>query len=331
MNTGSPRSTSPCSGDSSASDRGDLGHQPVLYHQIIEVLNPVSEGKYIDGTVGAGGHACGILQGSSPNGLLLGLDLDQSALALAAQKLSAYGNRSILVNRSYTAMDEEAEKLGWQGVDGILLDLGLSSMQLDQPERGFSFRADAPLDMRFDSSSAGVTAADLVNTLPEADLADLIWRYGEENKSRRIARAIDQNRPVNTTGELASIIQSAAGKPRSDIHPATRTFQALRIAVNGELDNVSQVLPKAIKLLKPGGRLAVISFHSLEDRIVKQYFHTESKDCICQPDQLICTCHHQASIRELTRKPLTASTEEAIHNPRSRSAKLRVAEKLGLA
>ena len=302
-------------------------HLPVLYQQVIRYLQPHSGGRYVDGTVGAGGHARGILEASAPDGLLLGLDVDPQALELAQAYLAPFGKRVILREASYTALEEEIRALGWEGVDGILLDLGLSSMQLDRPERGFSFREDAPLDMRF-SPRSPQTAADLVNTLPEADLADIIYRYGEERRSRQVARAIVAARPIHTTRQLAEVVARVTGSGRPGIHPATRTFQALRIAVNRELENVESVLPQAIAALRPGGRLAVISFHSLEDRIVKHYFRRESRDCICPPRQPVCTCGHTAQVRVLTRKPVMASAEEREQNPRARSARLRVVEKL---
>ncbi|HEB64986.1 MAG TPA: 16S rRNA (cytosine(1402)-N(4))-methyltransferase RsmH [Chloroflexi bacterium] len=302
-------------------------HLPVLYQQVIRYLQPHSGGRYVDGTVGAGGHARGILEASAPDGLLLGLDVDPQALELAQAYLAPFGKRVILREASYTALEEEIRALGWEGVDGILLDLGLSSMQLDRPERGFSFREDAPLDMRF-SPRSPQTAADLVNTLPEADLADIIYRYGEERRSRQVARAIVAARPIHTTRQLAEVVARVIGSGRPGIHPATRTFQALRIAVNRELENVESVLPQAIAALLPGGRLAVISFHSLEDRIVKHYFRRESRDCICPPRQPVCTCGHTAQVRVLTRKPVMASAEEREQNPRARSARLRVVEKL---
>ncbi len=303
-------------------------HQPVLYKDIIHAIQPHSEGKYVDGTVGAGGHAHGILEASHPNGQLLGLDVDPQALGLARERLVPFGSRATLIQASYTTLASQLTGLGWAAVDGIVLDLGVSSMQLDTPGRGFSFREDAPLDMRFDPTQADTpTAADLVNTLSETDLADLIYRYGEERHSRRVARAIVNARPIRTTGHLASIIAKAV-RGGDHLHPATRTFQALRIAVNGELDAVEKVLPQAIQALAPGGRLAVIAFHSLEDRIVKEYFRQESRDCICPPRQPVCGCGHKASLQEITRKPIQAGDEEIENNPRARSAKLRVAEKL---
>ncbi len=301
-------------------------HLPVLYKTIIPALQPKSPGRYIDGTLGAGGHAAGILAGSAPMGELLGLDLDPQALAIARETLAPFGGRAHIVRASYGSMKAEAAKLGWDAVDGILLDFGVSSMQLDTPERGFSFLSDGPLDMRF-GPSATLSAADLVNSFSEEDLADIIFRYGEERLARRIARAIVGNRPINTTKELADLILKSIGK-RERIHPATRTFQALRIAVNEELDSIENVLPIAVNLLRPGGRLAVISFHSLEDRIVKEYFRHESRDCICPPRQPICTCGHKAIIAEINRKPIEADEEETKENSRARSAKLRIAQKI---
>jgi 16S rRNA (cytosine1402-N4)-methyltransferase len=221
------------------------------------------------------------------------------------------------------------QRLSWDHVDGIVIDLGVSSMQIDTPERGFSFIKDGPLDMRFNPSQQ-TSAADLVNTLPEEDLASILWEYGEEKFSRRIARAIVGNRPFSTTLQLASIIEKAVGKSSGKIHPATRSFQALRIATNHELDSLQEFLPQAIQALAPQGRLAVISFHSLEDRIVKQYFRRESSDCICPPEQPVCTCDHTATIKEISRHPIEADEEEKQSNPRARSARLRIAEKLSV-
>ncbi len=306
-----------------------MSHQPVLYQEIITALRPTKDGLYIDGTVGAGGHAAGILDASAPTGRLLGLDVDPQALKLAHERLAPYGDRAALVNASYATLGFQIATLGWQAVDGIVLDLGVSSMQLDTPERGFSFRSDAPLDMRF-TPETPETAADLVNNLSERDLANIIYRYGEERRSRQIAKAILRARPIHTTRQLAQIVARAAGRGggRTRVHPATRTFQALRIAVNRELETIETVLPVAIDALAPGGRLAVISFHSLEDRIVKQFFRRESRTCICPSEQLICACEHQASLREITRKPIQPAETEMKTNPRARSARLRVAEKL---
>ena len=283
----------------------------------------------MDGTVGAGGHAAGILTASEPGGLLLGLDVDPQALALARQKLAPFGERAWLKKAAYTSLLEHLAALGWDSVDGILLDLGASSMQFDTPGRGFSFLADGPLDMRFDPD-APLTAAEIVNAWPEADLADLVYRYGEEPAARRIARAVVQARPIDGTAALAAVIAKALGR-RGAHHPATQTFQALRIAVNGELDSVEMVLPLAMQALGPGGRLAVIAFHSLEDRIVKEYFRRESRDCLCPPRQPVCTCGHKATLKEVVRRPLVPTEDEIHENSRARSAKLRIAEKISAA
>ena len=272
-------------------------------------------GRYIDGTVGGGGHAAAILEASSPDGRLLGIDCDPAALAAAAARLAPYGDRVTLVRGSFREIGQLAATSGFAQVEGVVLDLGVSSYQLDTPERGFSFQAHAPLDMRLDPD-APVTAAHLVNNLPEQELADLIFRYGEERGSRRIARAIveaRQRKPVTTTDELAAIVSRALGGQRGRIHPATRTFQALRIAVNDELASLEAALPQVIDLLAPGGRMAIIAFHSLEDRIVKHTLRAEAQ---------------AGRLRIITRKPVEASVEEQRTNPRSRSARLRVAERV---
>lgn len=307
-------------------ENGQAPHLPVLYHEIITALRPTSTGKYLDATVGAGGHARGILKASTPHGKLLGMDLDKQALAIADQRLKNFSGRYTLVQASYTRLLEEMQHIGWSTVNGIVIDLGLSSMQLDTAERGFSFRLEGPLDMRFDPDQS-LSAADLVNLSSEKDLADIIWRYGEEKQSRRIARSIVQARPVNTTSQLAGIIAKAIKGKKSKIHPATRTFQALRIAVNQELQSLATFLPRAVEALAPGGRLAVISFHSLEDRIVKQYFVRESKDCVCPPNQPVCTCGHKAILERITRRSIVPQEQEMAENSRARSARLRVVEK----
>jgi 16S rRNA (cytosine1402-N4)-methyltransferase len=305
-------------------------HLSVLYKEIMTALNPASPKRYIDGTLGAGGHAQGILDACAPQGRLLGLDVDESALDIAKTRLTRFGSRAILRKASYLQAKELAIENGWQAVDGIILDLGVSSMQIDQAQRGFSFQKEGTLDMRFDMST-GRTAADLVNTLDEDELADILWRYGEEHFSRRIASALVKARPINRTDELANLIRRTVGKRNEKIDPATRTFQALRIAVNEELTNLENALPDLISLLNPGGRLAVISFHSLEDRIVKTTFMKESRDCICPPEQIICTCNHKARIERLTIHPIKPTEEEIASNSRARSARLRVAQKLQLA
>lgn len=321
----------PSFGGHNADNAGDsFPHQPVLYQEILDALTPKSAGNYLDGTLGAGGHAEAILQASSPDGKLLGVDLDPEALTIARQRLSPFADRVIIRQASYERAPEIIKEIGWDLMNGIVLDLGVSSMQIDQPERGFSFMAEGPLDMRFNPARE-VSAADLVNSLDEQELADLIWKFGDERHSRRIARAILSARPLYTTQALAAVIKEAVPGYGARIHPATRTFQALRIATNKELETLSEALPSLIKCLAPGGKIAVISFHSLEDRIVKQFFRRESTDCICPPEQPICTCGHHASLKVLTKKPIRPTRKETEANPRSRSARLRVAEKISKA
>jgi len=306
-------------------------HQPVLLTEVLDALAPKPGAALIDGTVGAGGHAAAWLDAAAPDGCLLGFDRDAEAVERARNRLAEYGDRVTLVHGSYAEMGRRAPALGFAAVDAILLDLGFSSIQIDDPERGFAFRHDGPLDMRYDRRQSA-SAADLVNRLPESELADLIYRYGEERHSRRIARMIVQARPIESTSRLAEIVAGAVPRSKdrrgSSIHPATRTFQALRIAVNDELTELEEVLPQTLDLLKPGGRLAVISFHSLEDRIVKQYMRHEALDCICPPEQPFCTCDHKAALRLLSRKPIMAGEAEIDENPRARSARLRVAERI---
>ena len=299
-------------------------HIPVLYHEVLAGLQPHPGGKYIDGTLGAGGHAAGILRQSAPDGQLLGLDLDPAALAVAGQTLAPFGARATIRQASYVEMAAQAE--GFAPVDGILLDLGLSSLQLADPARGFAFQTDGPLDMRF-SPLQKLTAAEIVNDWPLDELADILWRYGEERHSRKLAQAIGAARPILTTRRLAEVVAAAARGRREKIHPATRVFQALRIAVNGELESVATVLPVAMKLLKPGGRLAVISFHSLEDRIVKTFMRERARgpaNDLTQPTRPVFA----PDLAEVTRKPIVAEEAEIARNPRARSAKLRIAEKL---
>jgi 16S rRNA (cytosine1402-N4)-methyltransferase len=302
-------------------------HVPVLFQETIEMLQPRPGGRYIDGTLGAGGHAAAILRASAPDGRLLALDRDPDAIAFAKRRLGELGGRAIFVNATFAAMAELAPAHGFAPVDGILLDLGLSSRQLADAERGFSFLKEGPLDMRFDPAQS-VTAADLVNELPEAELADIFWRYGEERRSRHLARIIIANRPVTTTTQLAQLVADQGGRRTGRIHPATRIFQALRIAVNEELAALERVLPAAVDLLVTGGRLAVISFHSLEDRTVKLFMREMSRDCICPPAQPICTCATTPRLRPLRRKAVKPAEAEIARNPRSRSARLRAAEKL---
>jgi len=305
----------------------DLPHQPVLYQEIIHALQPQNGGRYVDGTLGAGGHARGIMEASAPDGQLLGLDVDPQALAIARRNLAPYEQRIHLAQASYTSLSTQLTQLGWEAVDGILLDLGASSMQFDTPERGFSFLHDAPLDMRF-GPQALQTAADLVNKYSEQELADLIYQNGEERGSRKIARAILRARPIHTTRELVAVIESVSPRRGNRVHPATRTFQALRIAVNEELDSIEAILPQVIAALNVGGRLAVISFHSLEDRLVKDFFREQSRDLVNPPYEQIYEVERKATLKEVNRKPIMPSEDEIKSNPRARSAKLRVAEKL---
>ena len=304
-----------------------MTHIPVLYQEIIHALQPQRGGRYVDGTLGAGGHARGILEACSPDGLLLGLDVDPQALALARETLAPYEQRTHLVQASHITLNQQLAALKWDSIDGIVLDLGASSMQFDNAERGFSFMQDGPLDMRF-GPSALQSAADLVNTLDQDDLSDLIFRYGEDRDARRIARAIVENRPFHTTRELVAVIEKASPRRGDRMHPATQTFQALRIAVNDELAAVEKTLPQAVAALRSGGRCAVISFHSLEDRIVKDYFRELSKDIINPPYERIYEVERKAVIKNITKKPIIATDLETKDNPRARSAKLRVVEKI---
>ena len=302
-----------------------MSHIPVLLQPVLDFLAPAQ--RVIDGTLGAGGHTRALLDAGVAE--VLSLDVDPMALEIARANLNSYAGRVHIVHASYGDMVAQAHQLGWTQVDGILLDIGISSMQLDHPERGFAFMQDGPLDMRFNPSGGSMSASDLVNEADEAELADLFYKYGEEPQGRKLARGIVSSRPFQTTHQLAMTIERITPRRKGDkIHPATRVFQALRIAVNDELTGLELVLPQAIALLRPAGRLAVISFHSLEDRIVKQAFKLASTECICPPHVPVCICGHKASIALLTRKPLIADSEEIAQNPRSRSAKLRVVEKL---
>lgn len=290
-------------------------HLPVLLDEVLHWLRPRPGGRYLDATLGNGGHAAAILDASTPDGRLLGLDADPAAIDVARERLARFGERVVLVNASFRTLDALAAEHGFVPVDGIIMDLGLSSRQLDAGGRGFSFRRDEPLDMRFDPTR-GESAADLLNRADEAEIADLLYQYGEERRSRRIARVVVRQRaarPFATTTDLVRAVEVAVGPRRGRLHPATRTFQALRIAVNDELGTLEDGLPAAARALAPGGRLAVISFHSLEDRRVKQFFRAGGTP--------------EAPLAELTRKPLVPTAEELARNPRARSAKLRVAER----
>jgi 16S rRNA (cytosine1402-N4)-methyltransferase len=303
-------------------------HIPVLLEEVLKGINPHPGQCFIDATVGAGGHSEAILKATAPDGRVLALDADPIALDIARQRLAPYRRRIQFENANFDQVARIARRHSFTAVHGILFDLGLSSMQLSAFERGFSFQSEGPLDMRYDPNGP-TTAADLVNSLSQSELADLVYNLGEERRSRAIARAIVAARPLHTTRELADVVvRAVGGHGKIRIHPATRTFQALRIAVNDELGMLSRALPEATALLAPGGRLALISFHSLEDRIIKNFFLQESKDCICPPDQPMCTCNHRATLCIITKKPITASSHEISVNPRARSAKLRVAARL---
>lgn len=304
-------------------------HIPVLFDELLTLLQPPINGRFIDGTLGAGGHTEGLLAASAPDGQILAFDRDPEAIAFTQTRLAQFNDRITYIHASYAEMGTIAPQQGFDQVDGIMLDLGLSSRQLGDAKRGFAFMQAGPLDMRFDHTQ-GQTAADLVNNLDETELANIFWRYGEERRSRFIARLIVENRPLTTTSELAELIASKI-KRSGRTHPATQVFQALRIAVNNELDAVETGVQAAIELLKPGGRFAVISFHSLEDRFVKNTFRDLSRDCICPPEQPFCICDHRARVRLITRKAVKASEAEININPRSRSARLRVIEKLEIA
>ena len=304
-----------------------LTHIPVLVKETIEALAVQPGGRYIDCTLGGGGHAAAILDRSSPGGQLLGIDADPKAIKIAKTRLRAYSGSTLLINENFVNLQAICSKHGFLPVHGILFDLGLSSLQLNGNNRGFSFQHEAPLDMRL-SPNQEVTAADIINTSSESELAQLIKTYGEEDRSHKIAHYIVKERPLKTTLQLVRTIEQAIGSKRGRIHPATRTFQALRIAVNHELERLEATLKQVINLLGFEGRLVVISYHSLEDRIVKQFMQQESKDCICPPGIPTCVCGHTACLRLINKKVITPSPEEVRLNPRSRSAKLRAAEHL---
>jgi 16S rRNA (cytosine1402-N4)-methyltransferase len=304
-------------------------HVPVLLKQSIELLNPQPGDTFVDCTLGAGGHTRLILERIAPNGRLLAIDRDEVAVEAAKVAFADTAPPPTFVQGDFRDLARLAREAGVEVADGVLFDLGLSSVQLDDPERGFSFRHDGPLDMRMDRHSS-VTAAEVVNALPERELAEVIRRLGEERWAVRVAKFVVARRPLRTTRDLAAAVEAAIprGAWPPDVHPATRTFQAIRMHVNDELGSLEEGLRGALEIAQPGGRIAVISFHSLEDRLVKSFFLTESRDCLCPPAQPVCTCHHRAAVRVLTRKPVRPSPEEVAGNPRSRSARLRVAERL---
>ena len=308
----------------------DYGHRPVLLEECLEGLNIRPDGIYLDGTLGRAGHSLEILR-RLKTGRLVGLDRDMTAIEAAKERLAEFGDRVLLVHTNFSRLAEALDSLGIDKVDGMLFDLGVSSPQLDEGERGFSYMQDAPLDMRMDRNAA-LTAREVVNTFSEEELRRILFDYGEERYAPKIARAIcrrRQERPIETTLELVEIIKGAMPPAalREKQHPAKRSFQAIRIAVNGELEELPPMLESAAERLKPGGRLAVITFHSLEDRIVKQTMKQLATGCTCPPEFPVCVCGKKPRMTLITRKPITAGAAELEENPRSRSAKLRVAER----
>jgi 16S rRNA (cytosine1402-N4)-methyltransferase len=310
----------------------DQGHAPVMLAEVLHSLQCAGGGLYVDGTAGGGGYAEAILGASEPDGVLLALDWDAEAIERVGKRLARFAQRLVLQQASYAELPGVLTRLGLGPVDGIVLDLGVSSFQLDSPERGFSFMREGPLDMRMDADD-GDTAADLVNALPEKELARLIFELGEEKWSRRIARAIVARRktkPFGSTLDLAETVTACVPKTKDSrrIHPATRTFQALRLAVNHELEALDGFLSLALDSLKPGGRLCIVSFHSLEDRRVKEKFRNWARKCRCPAELAVCGCGGKPLARLLTRKALRPTEEETVQNPRARSARLRAIEKL---
>ncbi len=303
-------------------------HQPVLLAQVMEALAPPPSALIVDATVGLGGHAAALLE-RAPGARLLGLDVDPQALAAARARLAAFGERATLVEASYWRLAEVAGARGFAPADAVLFDLGVSSLQLDTPDRGFSFRHDAPLDMRF--GPGGETAAELLAGIGEEELVRILRDFGEEPRARRVARAIVRARAkqaVGTTAGPRRVVVSALGPARGRIDPATRTFQALRIAVNRELEGIPPAVEQAVRLLRPEGRLAVIAFHSLEDRLVKRTLRRLAGRCVCPPGSFACACSPERLVDILTPRPVTPSDAETAANPRSRSAKLRVARRV---
>ena len=320
-----------------AAPLGGMGapHRPVLLEETLKYLVPERGGLFVDCTVGLGGHSEAILK-SSPDTRIIGLDLDPAALEYSRQRLASFGDRFRAIHANFRKIETVLSEAGERDPNGVLVDLGVSSLQFDSPERGFSFRFDAPLDMRMDPE-AGATAADLLQELPESDIARIIFEFGEERHSRRIARRIverrEQGKPVTTTAELAELVRSAvgargAGRKQQQIHPATRTFQALRIAVNEELEGLAEFVETSVDLLIPDGRFVGISFHSLEDRILKRELRRLSGHCECPPRLPVCSCGAREVVEVLTRRPVAPTEVEIEENPRARSAKLRACRKL---
>ncbi len=307
-------------------------HRPVLLLETVGLLAPERGGLFVDATLGLGGHSEAILETSTET-RVLGIDRDPEALRLASERLSRFGPRFRAAHANHREIERVMQEAGEREASGVLADLGVSSLQFDTPSRGFSFREDAPLDMRMDAEGDEETAAELLARLPEEEIARVIYEYGEERRSRSVARWIVERRergePIKTTGQLAELVARAVGHKRTDrIHPATRTFQALRIAVNGELEGLDAFLETSVALLQTGGRLAVISFHSLEDRVVKRTFRRLAGQCECGPRVPVCSCGARREVEILTRRPVTATPEETEENPRARSAKLRACAKL---
>ncbi|MFA4819301.1 MAG: 16S rRNA (cytosine(1402)-N(4))-methyltransferase RsmH [Patescibacteria group bacterium] len=305
-------------------------HIPVLLNEVIDCLSPQSNESFIDATVGGGGHAAALLAATGPDGRLLGFDRDRQAVAVASQHLSVYGQRAVIVNDSYSNLAAQASFHGFTNLAGILFDLGFSSPQLNDASRGFSYQVKAQLDLRYDSTT-GIPAWQWLQRSAVEEIAQALRSYGEVPRAGRLARAIVSARrlaPIVTTGDLLQVVDKVLGRGRRSLNPATLVWQALRITVNDELNQLVSALPQAVRLLKPGGRLAVISFHSGEDKIVKNFFQVEAKDCLCPPNLPVCRCRHQASLKIITARPITAAVGEINHNPRARSAKLRLAIKL---
>ena len=312
-------------------DNADYPHKPVMREEVISVIDPASCTTVVDATLGLGGHSEALLQ-ASPRLRVIAIDRDEEAISLASERLSRFGERISIVQARFSRIAEVLRESGLEEVDGIIADLGVSSLQLDSETRGFSFRFDAPLDMRMDAGSDDETAAELLERLSEQEIADVIYRFGEERHSRRIARQIVARReagePVTTTAELAELVSRAVRRrPGDKIHPATKTFQALRIAVNREMEEVERFVEDAIDVLAPGGKLAVITFHSLEDRLVKRAMQKASGKCFCPPKFPKCVCGKTDRVTVLTRKPIIPSEEEISENPRARSAKLRACQR----
>ena len=305
-------------------------HEPVMLSEVLDALQVIPGGRYIDATLGEGGHAMAMLRNASPGGQLIGIDADPEAVASARKRLHEYGSSVQIVNENFAEMQAIAARYDFAPVNGVLMDLGVSSLQLDREARGFSFRRCDPLDMRF-SKDGGLDASKIVNQYSERDLGDIIYRYGDERASRRIASAIVENRPVENALQLADIVSSVKRRGRRGIHSATQTFQALRIAVNDEMVALKAGLEQAVNVTGTGGRIVVISYHSIEDRIVKNFIRTAASDCICDSEgrqSPFCTCNHTPTLKPVIRGALTPTASEVKANPRSRSAKLRVASRI---